>query len=570
VSTIAIVVLLFAVAVAFDLLARRLGIARPVLLIIGGGLLAFIPGLPRLTVAPDTIFLLFVPPLLYQASLHASFRDFRTEWRSIALLATVPVLLTTIAVAAVARALSPEYTWAAAFTLGAIVAPPDAVAAIASTRRLRLPQRIVALLSGESLVNDATALVTYRIAVAAVVTGRFSARAAVPAFVLAALGGVAIGLGAGWLVGVLRRRLPEAPEIENTVSLLTPYIAYLPAAALGASGILAVVACGLYLARVGPSIVSPATRIMSVGLWSVVTFLLESLTFMLIGIELPQLAPALHAVSARHLAAMAILVVLTTIVVRLVWIFPGAALSYIGRQWPGWRGVLFVGWAGLRGGDSVVIALALPVAVASGAPFPARERTILQTFAVIFGTLVIQGLTLAPVARLLGLHADDGQRHEETVARRAMLEAGLARLDELARKGAPGPLVEYLRVRQTQKLRSLGQPAGAPQRMPVAAYLGARLAMLAAERRALLALRDTSTIGDGVMRRLQEDLDLESVLLTHGSLDSRMDDTDDDDDDGAPESGGSPPPAAPDTPDRPEPALAAPVPSTHDPLPTER
>jgi len=529
-STIALVMVLFAVAIAFDLLARRLGIARPVLLIVGGGLLAFIPGLPRFAIAPDTIFLLFIPPLLYQASIRASFRDFRREWRSIALLATAPVLLTTVAVAAVARSLSPEYTWPAAITLGAIVAPPDAVAAIASTRRLRLPQRIVALLSGESLVNDATALVIYRIAVAAVVTGHFSFRAAIPEFIVAAVGGVTIGLAAGWLVGVLRRRLPEAPEIENTISLLTPYVAYLPAFLLGTSGILAVVACGLYLGRVGPSIVSPGTRIMSAGLWSVVTFLLESLTFMLIGLELPQLAPALHAMAWQRLAAMAALVALTTFVVRLVWIFPGAALSYIGRQWPGWRGVLFVGWAGLRGGDSVVIALALPVAVAGGRPFPARELTIFLTFSVILATLVIQGLTLAPVARLLGLHADDGQRAEETLARRTILEAGLARLEQLAAKGAPGPLVEYLRVRQTQRLRSLGQPPGAPQRMPVAAFLGARRAMLAAERKALLALRNAGAIGDGVMRRLQEDLDLESVLLTHGSLDSRSEEQDDDDD----------------------------------------
>jgi CPA1 family monovalent cation:H+ antiporter len=568
-STIALVMVLFAVAVAFDLLARRLGIARPVLLIVGGGLLACIPGLPRLSLAPDTIFLIFVPPLLYQAAFRASFRDFRTEWRSIALLATAPVLLTTFAVAAVARALSPEYTWPAAITLGAIVAPPDAVAAIASTRRLLLPQRIVALLSGESLVNDATALVTYRIAVAAVVTGHFSARAAVPAFVVAAVGGVAIGLVAGWIVGVLRRRLPEAPEIENTVSLLTPYVAYLPASAVGASGILAVVACGLYLGRVGPSIVSPGTRIMSAGLWSVVTFLLESLTFILIGLELPQLAPALHEMPWQRLATDAALVALTTILVRLVWIFPGAALSYLGRQWPGWRGVLFVGWAGLRGGDSVVIALALPVTVASGAPFPARELTIFLTFAVILATLIIQGLSLAPAARLLGLHADDGRRNEETLARRTVLEAGLARLEQLAAKGAPGPLVEYLRVRQTQRLRSLGQPAGAPQRMPVAAFVAARLAMLTAERRALIALRDGGSIGDGVMRRVQEDLDLESVLLTHGGLDSRSVEADDGDD-GLDEPGGSPPAAAPDTPHRPEPALTAPAVTDDDSLPTER
>jgi len=496
VPAIALVVVLFGVAVLLDLLARRINVPRPVLLVLGGGLLAFVPHLPPVTLEPSTIFLIFIPPILFWTALNASARDYSREWRSIGLLATIPVLLTMAAVAAVAVAMVPGMTWPAAFTLGAIVAPPDAVAAVAVLSRLGLPRRIMTILEGESLVNDATALVAYRLAVAAVVTGTFSLRTAALHLPLVALGGVAIGLVVAILIAAVRRRLPESPDLENTISLLTPYVAYLAADRFEASGVLAVVTAGLYLGRVEPTIVTARTRLQAAGLWTVVSFLLESLSFILIGLALPLIMQHVRGESSRAIVTQAAVITATVILVRLAWIFPGNWLSRARGQW---RGVLFVGWTGLRGGISLALALALPLTDDDGTPFPARTVIIVLTFAVILGTLVVQGVTLAPLARALGLQGQQ-RNDEESMARIAVAQAGLARLDELARDDpTEAPIVEHLRNVAEHRAD---------------AFLRLRGAMLDAERSALIALRDTGAIGDDVLRTVQEDLDLETLLLT--------------------------------------------------------
>src|SRR5262245_49426509 len=282
-----LILVLLAVAAALALLAERLAVPPPVLMVLGGTILATLPGLPRLSLNPDVVFLVFIPPLLYWTAVNTSWRDFRVQLRSIALLSVGLVLATMAAVAVAAHALAPELTWPAAFVLGAIVSPPDPVAVTAVTRRLGISRTILVLLEGEGLANDATALVAYRMAVAAVVAGGFSLGTAVIRFLWSAAGGVGLGLAVGVAVFAIRRRIGKAPAVENTISLLTPFAAYIPAERLGVSGVLAVVTVGLYLGRKSTTFLSAQTRIQTFSMWETVTFVLEGLIFILIGLELP-------------------------------------------------------------------------------------------------------------------------------------------------------------------------------------------------------------------------------------------------------------------------------------------
>ena len=538
-------VVLLAVAAALRVLAGRLNLPHPVLLVLGGLVLAAIPGLPRIGFEPETLFLLFVPPLLYLAAFTTSLRDFRAQIWPIARYGTVVVLLSIAAVAAVAHTLLPEITWPAAFVLGAIVSPPDPVAAVAVMRRLGAPRRIVTLLEGEGLVNDATALVAYRIGVAAVVTGSFSPGRAALQLRVTGGGGAAVGLAIGWLIGQVRRRTPKFPIVENTISLLTPFLAYIPADWLGLSGILAVVAVGLYLGRQGPRIVSAATRVQAESMWSMIQFLLESFIFMMIGLELPYVLRALRSHTLAELAGYGAVVALTAIVVRLVYTFAAALLLRMNRRRhgqpaePSWREATFIGWTAMRGGDSLVIALALPLGTASGQPFPARELIIFLTFAVIFDTLVLQGLTLKPLLRWLGLKDGGELDDEEAHARRVAAEVGLRRLNEEGRRDGVEPdILSYLRRKYAGRLdrwsvrdreahgaedpehRALAGRDGAGAERAASSYRRLRSAMIDAERRAVVGLRDQGVIGDEVLRRVQRDLDLETMLLESGEDDA--------------------------------------------------
>ena len=538
-------VVLLTVAAALRVLAVRLNLPHPVLLVLGGLALAAIPGLPRIELEPETLFLLFVPPLLYWAALTTSLRDFRAQLWPIARYGTVVVLLTIVAVAAVAHALVPEITWPAAFVLGAIISPPDPVAAIAVMRSLGAPRRIATILEGEGLVNDATALVAYRIGVAAVVTGTFSPGHAALRFLVTGAGGVAVGLGVGWLIGQVRRRTPKFPIVENTISLLTPFLAYIPADWLGLSGVLAVVAVGLYLGRQGPRIVSAATRVQAESMWTMIQFLLESFIFMLIGLELPYVLRALRSHTLAELVGYGAVVALAAVVVRLVYTFVAVLLLRMARRRrgqpaePSWREAAFVGWTAMRGGDSLVIALALPLRTAAGQPFPARELIIFLTFAVIFDTLVLQGLTLKPLLRRLGLKDGGELDDEEAHARRVTAEVGLGRLEEEGRRDGVDPAVlGYLRKKYAGRLdrwsardreahgaddpehRALAGRDGKGAEREATSYRRLRSAMIDEERRAVVGLRDRGEIGDEVLRRVQRDLDLETMLLESGEDDA--------------------------------------------------
>lgn len=538
-----LILFLLAVSAALQVVARRWRLPHPVLLVLVGAALALVPGLPRVRLDPDVVFLLFVPPLLYVTAFNTSFRDFRAELGPIVRLGVLLVLVTIGAVAWAAHALTPEFTWPAAFALAAIVSPPDPVAATAVMRPFGAPPTLISILEGEGLVNDAVALVAYRIAVAAAVTGSFSPVRAGAALLVTGAGGVVVGLAVGWTILWVRRHVHGVPTVQNTVSLLTPFAAYLAADGLGASGILAVVAVGLYVGRKGPRIIPAAVRVQAEATWAMIAFLLESLIFILIGLELPYAARALGGYSPGVLLWYGVVVSAVVIVVRMVWVFPSAYLlrpvvrarrssSTLRREPPPWRRVAFVGWAGMRGGDSLAIALALPFSTAAGAPFPMRGFIIFITFAVIFATLVLQGLSLGPLLRLLRLREEGRAGIEEAHARRVAAEAGLRRLDEVASEEGTSPEVaRYLRrthrrmarrwsardrdrhVVDDAEHRALDTVGGDGAERESGSYRMLRREMIAAERRAVVDLRDHGAIGDDVMRRVQRDLDLETMML---------------------------------------------------------
>lgn len=534
--------LLVAVA-ALATLAARLKIPYPIFLVVGGSLLGFVPGLPRIELDPEMVFLIFLPPLLYVSALFTSWRDFRANIRPISLLAVGLVLITTVIVAVIAHFLV-GLPWAAAFVLGAIVSPTDAIAATTVARRLGVPRRIVTVLEGESLVNDATGIVAYRIAVAAVVTGAFSFLEASLQFVVGAAGGVAFGLATGWLVVWARRRLSEDPSVQNTLSLLTPFASYLLAEELPTylwhdlfglpgelhlSGVLAVVATGLYLGRRGPYIVSSGTRLQGYAVWELVTFLLNGLIFVLIGFQLRTVVGGLDEYTLGELALYAILISLTVILARMLWVFPATYLPrWVSRRIrerdpsPSPRAVMVIAWTGMRGVISLAAALALPLQTASGADFAGRDLIIFLTYGVILATLVVQGLSLPVLIRALGLEDDHIGDKEEVEGRILVAEAALERLEDLVEE-------DWVRDDTAERMRAFynyrrnrfaarsngggadGDPDGLEERS--SSYQRLTMELLNAQRRTLVRLRDEGRIGDEAMHRIERDLDLEESRL---------------------------------------------------------
>jgi CPA1 family monovalent cation:H+ antiporter len=516
--------LLVAVAV-LALLARRVSIPYPILFVIGGLLLSSVPKLPRVRLDPQIIFLFVLPPLLYPAALFTSWRDFKVNLRPIGLLAIGLVLFTTIAVAYLAHYYM-DMPLAAGFVLGAIISPPDAVAATAIADRLNIPRRIVTVLEGESLVNDATALVAYRVAVAALVTGTFSLAHATGQFFLVAIGGTAVGLAVGWLAEQFHKRVDDAP-IEITVSLLTPFVAYLSAEGLGFSGVLAVVTTGLYLGMRLPELLTFRTRLQSGPFWETLEFLLNGFVFILIGLQLPEVHSALsgRAVSVQRLVWYALLISLAVILVRIVWVFPATYLPRLlspnlrrRDPCPPWRHVAIVAWTGMRGVVSLAAALAVPLTLRNGSPFPGRELILFLTFVVIVATLVVQGLSLPLVIRWLGVQDDRSMEREERDAR---LKANYAALDKLNELAEPDPAkadaLQRLRVEYEDHIHQLEgaepQSAGDSLRLFSSEFERLSLEALRVERIAIIKLRDQDVISDGVLRRIQRDIDLAEARL---------------------------------------------------------
>jgi monovalent cation/hydrogen antiporter len=534
VAALELVLVLLVACMALQVLARRFGIPQPALLVLGGAVLALVPGLPRPGLDPAVIFLVFVPPLLFFASVTAPLRELGNQFWPILQLSVPLVLVTMTVVAVAAHALTPQFTWPAAFALGAIVSAPDPIAAVAVMRPLRAPGGLTALLEGEGMFNDVTALVAYRIAVAAAVTGTFSLWQAGVEFAWSGALGLAVGLLVGRAIIAIRRRLHDLPLVDNTVSLLSPFVAYLPADALGASGILAVVAAGIYIGRRLATALSPATRVQAITTWRLVAFVLENLVFVLIGLELRYVIHESRPNSLGALLAFGAAISLVVILIRIVWVLLGAALRGLAvRRWgPGSRKrAALVAWTGVRGADAVVIALALPHFTASGVEFPARDLIIFITFGVVFATLVLQGLTIRPLLHWLGLEGDIESVREEAHARHVLAAEGLRRLEELGGTNEyPPELVDQLRQRHqhrasqwaTRERRLGGEPADphdldrADEGQAKTHFLGyreLRSEMIDAERAEVVELSDRGVIGADVLRRIERDLDFEALLL---------------------------------------------------------
>ncbi len=514
-----VVALALILAVATMLaVAPTLRVPYPILLVLGGLVIGIAPGMPEFELNPELVFFGVLPPLLYGAAFFTSLRDLRAQARPIGLLAVGLVLVTTVGVALVAHAFVDGLSWASAFVLGAIVSPTDALAATSIARRLGIPRKLVTIVEGESLVNDGTGLVLYRVAVAAVVTGSFSAVHTGGLFVVVAAGGIAVGLLVGWLVSQVRRRL-DNPPAEITISLMTGYIAFIPAELAGVSAVLAAVTAGVYLGWHTPELTTPQVRLQGVAVWEIVQYLLNALLFVLVGLQLPVVVDALGDISAATLLGYAALVSLTVIAVRFAWVFAVLhAPKWIARRMSNWRGAVFLSWAGMRGAVSLAAALALPLRTDAGDPFPGRDLILFLTFSVILVTLVGQGLTLPLVIRVLGIEDDGLEERQDAEARIRAAEAALARLDELVEE-------EWVRADTAERVRGAynfrtnrfrarlddGDDGSIESRSQD--YQRLRRELLDAERAALVELRRAGSISNEVWLRVGRDLDLEDQRL---------------------------------------------------------
>jgi monovalent cation/hydrogen antiporter len=518
-ALITLVVGLFVVVALLSALAQRLQIPAAIVLVLGGVLLSFIPGVPTIDLNPDLVLFLFLPPLIYAAAWQTSWREFRATLRPILLLAIGLVLVTTTTIAVVAHYVI-GLPWSVGFVLGAIVSPTDAVAASATAQSLGLSRRIVTVLEGESMVNDATGLVIYRFAVAAVVMETFSLWQASWQFVVVSIGGLLIGLVIAWPLARLHRMFDDA-LIEITLTLLTPFVAYLCAEALHLSGVLATLSAGLYLSRQSARFFSSNTRLQATAVWNVLVFLLNGLLFLLIGLQLRSILATIGPTSGSAVIRDALVICLTVILVRVVWIFTATYLPQLlsARAWAvdsysSWRNVLLVAWAGLRGGLSLAAALALPLMIAGGTAFPEREHIIFLTFCVIVATLVVQGLSLVPLIRLLGIQADRTPEQERIHARQVALHAALARLDELAAEdGVSDRFIAHLRSHYEEKLDQVLARRDGEEEQDTAIQQRIQKEVMNAERAAVIRLRDQGQIDDEVLRMLERELDLEDQRL---------------------------------------------------------
>ena len=514
-----LVALCLIVAVAAMLvIAPALRVPYPILLVLGGLVLGLAPGMPEFELRPELVFFGVLPPLLYSAAFFTSLRDLRATARPIGALAVGLVVATTIGVAVVAHAFVDELSWGSAFVLGAIVSPTDPLAATSIARRLGVPRKLVTIVEGESLVNDGTGLVAYRVAVVAVVSGSYSAAEAGGLFVVSVVGGVGVGLAVGWLVRQLRRRV-DNPPAEITISLLTGYFAFIPAELLGVSAVLAAVTAGIYLGWHTPELTTAQVRLQTFAVWEIVQYLLNALLFVLVGLQLPVVVDALEGISSGALLGYSVIVSITVVAVRFAWVFAVLqAPKWLSGRVSSWRGGIFLSWAGMRGAVSLAAALALPLRTDAGEPFPGRDLVLFLTFAVILVTLVVMGLTLPIVIRWLRLEDDGIEEREDAKARIRSAEAALGRLEELVgedwvREDTADRLRGAYRFRTNRFRARLDDGDDGSIESRSQDYQRLRRELLDAERGALLELRRAGVISNDVWLRVERDLDLEDERL---------------------------------------------------------
>ena len=509
-----VVALLLAV-IPLVALARHLRVPYPIVLVLGGLLLGFVPGLPIIRLPPDVVLVVFLPPLLYWESLTSSLGEMRAQAGLVRTLVVGLVVVTMTSVALVAHAIVPHLPWSSAFVLGAIVAPTDTVAFAVIAKRLALPHRTAAIVEAESLLNDATALVFYGAAVAAAVSGIFVLRAVIVSFVVSSLAAIALGIAVGAFVRLMWRFVHDS-DLQMAISVLAPFLAYLPAYSAGISGVLAVVAAGVVVSGAPAGTLGAETRARSVGFWETIAFLMNAIIFVLVGLQLHPVLDALRPYSHLVLLEMALAIAATVIVVRVAWLFAQRYVLHLPYRFSTgadeWKHRLVASWSGFRGGVSLAAALAIPTTLASGAPFPRRELSIFLTFAVIIVTLVGQGLTLPWLVTRLGL----SHERETQAVRRAMAlmaQAALARLHDLERQPRISPdALAILRRRYEQRAQGYDGGGGHPD-PGLRDYETLTRQLLVAQRQELRVLRERGTIDEHVVAWIAALLDLEEVEL---------------------------------------------------------
>ena len=501
------------VLVAF---ANRIGVAYPIVLVLGGMALGFVPHIPAVPFPPSLVLVVFLPPLLYWESVTSPTSEFRSNALWIFQLAFGLVIVTTVAVACVAHAIVPGMSWGVAFVLGAIVSSTDELAFASVADRLNVPRHIIGTIEGESLINDATSLILYGIGIAAVVGATFSFEHVAWSLVLSVAEALAIGLAAGGLA-VLAWRAVKDDNLQGAISIVVPFLAYLPAYYIGASGVLAVVTTGIFVNRYTPNVLRPRARELITGFWVTVVFIVNAFIFVAVGINFHGILGRITDISGGHLVWYAVAVAATCIVVRVAWVFAQGLLpatnepEHVDGE-ADWSHVAILSWTGMRGGVSLAAALAIPLATAAG-PFPDRDLVIFLTFGVLLATLVGQGGTLPALIRALHVKDDGADEEEERVALAATASVALARLDEFERNDTvPAPVLALLRKRfvaQEHEFGAAGDDAAHPMRL----YRQALCTVLEAQRHEVVRLRGEGRIDNTVFRRIQRLLDLETARM---------------------------------------------------------
>ncbi len=521
-----VVTLLLGVTTLLTVVARKINIPYPILLVLVGLAVGWIPGLPTVVLTPDAVFLIFLPPLLYAAAWNLSWRDLWRARRPVTLLAIGLVAFTSSIIAWLSSAIIPTFTLAMGFLLGGIISPPDAVAATSVMKDLNVPKRVTIILEGESLVNDATSLVIFQYALVAITTGQFVLWRAGFQFVWMALGSIGIGLGLGWGLLFLHRLIRTDALVNTAVTLLTPYLAYLLAEAFHLSGVLAVVSAGLFVSWRSSEVFSHATRLQAVSVWETMTFLLNGLIFILIGLQLPSIVSGMSNYWLPQAIKYTLLISLAVILIRIVWVYPGTYLPRLLNRHireteprPSWQSVAVVSWAGMRGVVSLAAALSIPNTLPNGEPFPGRNMILFITFGVILCTLVAQGLTLPVLVRLLRVQEPPGDGNAE---RKIRLDLARSVIEHLEANYSLGSVTEtvlyYVKNGYEERINQLSNrfrttTAG---ENPVVLFEEARELqrnLLKVERERLMVFRKDGSVSDEILRKIERELDLDSARL---------------------------------------------------------
>ncbi len=517
-------ILLLAIIAVFASVARRLKVPYPILLVLAGLALSFLPHVPRVPLSPDVVFFVFLPPLLYAAAWQTDTRGFRQNLLSIGMLATGLVAFTVLGIAYFADHFITELDFRAGFLLGAVVAATDAVAATSIARSLGLSPAITSVLEGESLLNDATALLALEFGLSLLLENHVpTVGSALANLLWLIVGGIAVGLILGQIFYFCERWIDEGP-LEMVVSIIVPYVAYLTAEQLKCSGVIAVVTCGLFLSRRSTTYLTAPARIQILSSWQALDFVLNGLVFLLIGLQLPYILPGIKGYGTGRLVIDGLLFSLLLIALRLIWVFPGAAISLFVRRklfrqhvpTPDPKAVFIVGWTGMRGVVSLAAALSLPYTLSNGEPFAQRNLILFLTFSIILVTLVAQGLTLPPIIRALGLTGSQEEEHEELTARRILLRHALSSLQEqqfICSEEDRHDLDDLIHLYE-DRLEAIRDPSSVSADTTALSHarrVRLQLGALNVERSALLDLRDRDLVSDDVLRRLERELDLEET-----------------------------------------------------------